>query len=142
MKKRHRVRLRLEGFTCINCGYDLRGHHIGERCPECGWDVGESLADIDQLADDWAERAIGQAVLAVLLGWIPAVGVFVAWDAWRSSRAAVAAADHERIESSRRWAERAGLAAIVAVTAGVINLLITGWALVWVFAWLRDAGYL
>jgi len=21
---------------CLNCGYDLRAHKLGERCPECG----------------------------------------------------------------------------------------------------------
>lgn len=31
----HRRRLRASG-TCVKCGYDLRAHKPGERCPECG----------------------------------------------------------------------------------------------------------
>jgi hypothetical protein len=28
---------RLRTGLCVQCGYDLRAHAGGERCPECGW---------------------------------------------------------------------------------------------------------
>ncbi len=28
--------------TCENCGYDLRAHNLGEKCPECGTLISES----------------------------------------------------------------------------------------------------
>ena len=34
--KRRRVALRRKRGLCLTCGYDLRAHQAGQRCPECG----------------------------------------------------------------------------------------------------------
>ena len=33
---RHHRNRKLPAFACIKCGYDLRAHKPGDRCPECG----------------------------------------------------------------------------------------------------------
>ncbi|HYE21152.1 MAG TPA: hypothetical protein VEA69_22080 [Tepidisphaeraceae bacterium] len=37
--RRRRRRRRLATGQCLKCGYDLRGHAAGARCPECGTGV-------------------------------------------------------------------------------------------------------
>ena len=32
-----RATTRLREGLCLRCGYDLRAHTGGDRCPECGW---------------------------------------------------------------------------------------------------------
>ena len=34
--RRNRINARIDAGLCGNCGYDLRAHDEGERCPECG----------------------------------------------------------------------------------------------------------
>jgi hypothetical protein len=33
----------IDDLACIGCGYNLRGMRVGDRCPECGGHVGDSL---------------------------------------------------------------------------------------------------
>lgn len=34
---------------CAKCGYDLRVHAVGQKCPECGKEIGETEAGINQV---------------------------------------------------------------------------------------------
>jgi hypothetical protein len=54
---------------CIRCGYDLRGHDVGGRCPECGLKTHWSLKApilLSQYPALWvaADGARGQAACA------------------------------------------------------------------------------
>jgi hypothetical protein len=43
-RRRWRGEMRVEQGLCVRCGYDLRAHAKGERCPECG--AANSLAAV------------------------------------------------------------------------------------------------
>jgi hypothetical protein len=43
-RKLRRMRRRLARGCCAECGYDLRAHQAGEKCPECGRVIGEAGA--------------------------------------------------------------------------------------------------
>jgi hypothetical protein len=65
----------ISDLTCVSCGYLLRGHGAGDRCPECG---GTVRATIDaQRLDTWPtawlnrlRRGLGLLVAGVAVGWV------------------------------------------------------------------------
>lgn len=52
-------------FTCIACGYALRGQRIEDLCPECGTPIAVSLRNIP---------TSGSAIAALVLGIISILG--------------------------------------------------------------------
>jgi hypothetical protein len=39
IRKRRRIATRIAQGLCLVCGYDLRSHSPGQRCPECGTEI-------------------------------------------------------------------------------------------------------
>ena len=42
-RRNRRIQLRLRSGLCLHCAYDLRAHHPGQLCPECGTPVPADL---------------------------------------------------------------------------------------------------
>jgi hypothetical protein len=90
----------IDDLACIACGYNLRGIRVGDRCPECGGNVGDSLfllAKPDIVGRGF--NGIGKSFLAVFgiviviissATWAPmlAAGVIAAGAIWRTFHAA------------------------------------------------------
>ena len=58
-----RVATRL--LPCERCNYDLRGRHVGESCPECGWAIDSALPTW------WDERLLKRMALWARVALIP-----------------------------------------------------------------------
>mgnify|MGYP006433250083 CR=1 FL=1 len=56
-------------FTCVSCGYSLRGVAIDELCPECGTPVAYSL--------NRNQPTAGSAVAGMVLGIVSIIGCFI-----------------------------------------------------------------
>jgi hypothetical protein len=58
-----------ERLTCLSCGYDLRAAAAGEKCPECGFAVADSVAGHARTAGRWAWKV--RLGLLLLLSTMP-----------------------------------------------------------------------
>ena len=122
----------------MNCHYDLSGNAFGDRCPECGWDVGNSVQSVEFYTRDYAIRAIFCACMAVLLALVPVLGMYLAHAAWGWQRGAAACCEDERVRSSQAWATWARIALIPAAAAGALNLAVTIYAVSWAVRWIMN----
>lgn len=123
--------VRLQGFTCVNCRYDLSGNSLGDRCPECGWDVSHSLYGTRYYAKTYALMTIATALLSVLFVVVPLLPLLFVRQAWRFQRECADSARDERIQSSLRWRNWGTCALVIAVLAGIANVTATIVAATW-----------
>ena len=102
--------------ACRSCGYNLRGLRPGDRCPECGASIDQSLvADRLQFANPAWLRAVSGGVRQVRWGFIV------------TSLTALAALAVEAVFPSR---SHGAIAAAVLGTTAALAALITCWG-VW-----------
>ncbi|MCE2885029.1 MAG: hypothetical protein LW806_09055 [Planctomycetaceae bacterium] len=52
-------------LPCDRCAYDLRGRHVGESCPECGWTIDSALPTW------WDERLLRRIALWARVATVP-----------------------------------------------------------------------
>ena len=52
-------------LPCERCNYDLRGRHVGESCPECGWTIDSALPTW------WDERLLRRIALWARVATVP-----------------------------------------------------------------------
>jgi hypothetical protein len=90
----------IDDLHCIKCGYNLRGIRVGDRCPECAAQVGDSLFVLAKpLIVGRGLAGIGRGFfgfLGLLVGclglnlWLPLVGsmIICAGAVWRTLSAA------------------------------------------------------
>lgn len=59
---------------CCGCGYNVRGASPGGACPECGVDVGQSVAlVVERPSVTWlgaARRSVSRAAVIAAVGWV------------------------------------------------------------------------
>ena len=59
------VRVATRILPCERCNYDLRGRHVGESCPECGWTIDSALPSW------WDERLLRRVALWARVATLP-----------------------------------------------------------------------
>lgn len=109
----------------MNCHYDLSGNTFGDRCPECGWDVGDSIQEFEIYTRYYARGAISAAVFAVLTAVVPGLGLFCAFSSWRAYRTAGDYCAQERVQDAQWWFGWARIAVGVAMIAAIFNAWVT-----------------
>lgn len=120
----------------MNCRYDLSGNSFGDRCPECGWDVGDSLRTHDFYTRDYAIRTVLSAAMSVLTSVLPVLGLFFAYSAWRFHRGAAECCASEKVRASQTWFAWSRAALLLAIMAGCGNVVVTVQVLLWLARWL------
>ena len=131
MHARPPIRIRLEGFRGVNCHYDLSGNSFGDRCPECGWDVSNSVQSVDFSTRGYAVRTILSAFTTLITMPVPLAGLYCLYVTWRWHRGAAVCCEEERIQSSRFWYQWSTVAVAIATLAGLVNLIVTAFAARW-----------
>jgi hypothetical protein len=129
--------VRLQGFTCVNCRYNLSGNSLGDRCPECGWDVSTSLYGMRFYAKTYAIFTIVATLVSILFAVVPLVGLLFVSRAWKFYRECADSARDERVQSSLRWRNWALVAVTIATLAGITNVAATIVAATWAIKLMR-----
>jgi hypothetical protein len=123
--------VRLQGFKCINCTYDLSGNSLGDRCPECGWSVNASLYNGEFFTKGYAIRTVACATLTVFLVAVPIASAYFAIHAWRWHRGARECAADERVQAAQWWLTWSWVGVSIATLAGITNVAATVVAATW-----------
>lgn len=120
-----KIPIRLHGFTCNGCGYDLSGSFLGGHCPECGYAIAKSLEHENRAVQRCATASIVCGFAAIIMLSVTPLCIAIAIYGVRYLRDARDLSDDTVIH--RRWVNAALGATILGIITSLVAVGLTAW---------------